>query len=57
MEITAIIEQIATGLGYFVAGIYVVIAFLFLFARTVRLFGLRFESHDRGIKGFLKNFH
>ena len=57
MEIAAIVEQVASGIGYFVAGVYLFIAILFLFVRMGKMFGLRFEEGgDGGLKGFLKNF-
>jgi hypothetical protein len=58
MGIGLIIEQLASGIGYFIAGIYVLIAFLFLLARMTRRLGLRLEEgEDSGLRGFLRNFH
>ena len=58
MEIGLIIEQFASGVGYFIAGIYVLIAFMFLLTRMTRLMGLRLEEgDDTGLRGFLRNFH
>jgi hypothetical protein len=57
MEIGLIIEQLASGIGYFIAGIYVLIAVLFLLTRMTRMMGLRLEEgDDSGLRGFLKNF-
>jgi hypothetical protein len=58
MEIGLIIEQLASGVGYFIAGIYVLIAVLFVLTRMTRMMGLRLEEgEDSGLRGFLRNFH